>query len=160
MCSLNAAPLFSLPATVDPGIPTSVSGIDHIVAAWVAEELGMPVERFGPCSAVGIVYRGQIIAGVVYNNYHCYAEGAVIEGSIASSTPLWATRKILKDIFAYPFEQMKATRFQVVCKKSNKHGRQFVVRLGFKMEGVARRLWNGKCDAVLYSMLPSENRWT
>lgn len=160
MSSSNAATLFSLPSTVDPDIPTSVSGIDHIVAVWVAEKLGMPVEQFGACSGMGVVYQGKLIAGVVYNNFHRYEKGGVIEGSIASSVPRWATRKVLKDIFSYPFEQMKVTRFQVVCKKSNKHGRRFVARLGFKMEGVVRCLWNGKSDAVLYSMLPSENRWT
>lgn len=160
MCSLNAATLFSLPATVDPGIPTSVSGIDAIVAAWVAEELGKPVERFGPCSAVGVVYQEQLVAGVVYNNYQRYVEGAVIEGSIAATNPKWATRKVLRDIFAYPFDQMKVTRFHVICKKSNKHARKFVIRLGFKMDGVARCLWEGKHDAVVYSMLPSENRWS
>lgn len=157
---VGAGDLFSVPSDVDPDIPTTVDGIDQIVAAWVATQLDMPAERFGQCAAIGIVHRGQLVAGVVYNWYRRYEEGAVMEASIAAATPKWATRQVLGAIFAYPFQQMQVTRLQVTCRKSNKHARKFVARLGFKMDGVARRLWDGKHDAVVYSMIPEENRWT
>lgn len=157
---VGAGDLFSMPSDVDPDMPTTVNGIDQIVAAWVATQLDMPAARFGPCAAIGIVLRGQLIAGVVYNGYRRYEEGAVIEASIAAITPKWATRQVLSAIFAYPFQQMQVTRLQVTCRKSNKRARKFVTRLGFKMDCVARRLWDGKHDAVVYSMIPEENRWT
>lgn len=114
---------------------------------------------FGDCAAAGIICKGRMIAGVVYNNYHKHPNGATIEASIAAVSPRWATRPVLDSIFRYPFVQMKVTRLQVTCKKSNKRARHFVSRLGFKMEGVARRLWGGQSDAVVYSMFPEECKW-
>lgn len=159
MSFLKTAPLFSLPDHVDPIVPTTLSGIDQVAADWVAEQLGLPIGCFDPCAAVGVTLHGQLVAGVVFSNYRPFPEGAIIDASIAATAPRWATRSVLRDFFSYPFCQMKATRLQVACRKSNKHARQFVLRLGFRMEGVARRMWDGKHDAVVYSMMPEECRW-
>ena len=155
----SPAASFRLIDTVDPEIPTTLSGIDGIVADWVAEQLGMRLGCFDPCAGLGVTLRGQMVAGVVFNNYRRLDNGSTIDASIAATNVRWATRTVLRDFFAYPFLQMGATRLGVACRKSNKHARRFVTRLGFKMEGVARRLWDGKSDAVVYSMFPEECRW-
>ena len=129
------------------------------MADWVAIQLEMPFGSFGPSAGIGVVLRGDLIAGVVFNNYRPYPNGSTIEASIAATSPNWATRSVLRDFFSYPFIQKDAMRLGVSCRKSNKHARKFVTRLGFRMEGVARRLWDGKHDAVVYSMLPEECRW-
>lgn len=157
MSSSSAATSFRLIDSVDPDIPTTLLGIDQIIAHWVADQLDIP--SFGPCAGIGVTLHDQIVAGVVFNNYHPYADGATLEASIAATDPRWATRGVLRDFFSYPFIQMRATRLGVSCRKSNKHARKFVARLGFRMEGCARRLWDGKHDAVVYSMTPEECRW-
>lgn len=159
MSSSSAATLFSLPDHIDLDTPTTLGGVDQIVGDWVAQQLGLPVGCFDPCAGVGVTLHGQMVAGVVFNNYRPYPHGAIIDASIAATTAKWATRQVLRDFFSYPFLQMEATRLQVACRKSNKHARRFVVRLGFRMEGVARRLWDGKHDAAVYSMTPEECRW-
>ena len=160
MSSTSAALTYNLPGHVDLEVPTTVSGMDRIVAPWVAARIGLPAESFDPCTCIGVVLGGKLVAGVVFNNYHPYPQGAVIEASIAASTPRWCTRTVLRDCFSYPFVQLGVTRMQVTCLKSNKHGRKFVEKLGFKIEGVARRMWSGAHDAAVYSMLPQECRWT
>ncbi len=157
MCSLSAATSFNIPNHVDPDCPTTVFGIDEIVAAWVAKRLDIPT--FGPSTALGVVRQDRLIAGVVFNNYHQYPSGATIEASIAAIDPHWATRAVLRNFFSYPFLQMNVGRLGVTCRKSNKHARKFVTRLGFKLEGIARRLWDGKQDAAVYSMLAEECKW-
>lgn len=159
MYSSSPAASYDLIDEVDPDMPTSLAGIDAVVADWVAEQLGMPPGVFDPCAGIGVTLRGKMVAGVVFNNYRPSAEGATIDASIAATTARWATRRVLHDFFAYPFLQLGATRLGVSCRKSNKHARRFVQRLGFKMEGVGRRLWDGRHDAVVYSMLPEECRW-
>lgn len=155
---MSAAALFSV-SDVDPSIPTTLAGIDQIVADWVSWQLEMPTGCFDPCAGVGVTLLGEMIAGVVFNNYHRFPEGATMEASVASISPRWATRPVLRSIFSYPFKQMGVTRLQVCAKKSAKQVRKFDERLGFKMEGVARRLWMGKHDAVVLSMTPEECRW-
>lgn len=157
MSCLSPATSFSLINPVDPDIPTTISGADDLVSGWVAEQLEIP--SFGPCTAIGVTLKGCLVAGVVFNNYHPSPVGSTIEASIAATDAHWATRAVLRDFFSYPFVQMRVGRLGVSCRKSNKHARKFVIRLGFKMEGVARRLWDGKHDAVVYSMFPEECRW-
>lgn len=157
MSSSSPATSFRLLDQVDPDKPTTLFGIDQIVADWVAGQLDIP--SLGPSAGIGVTLKDELIAGVAFNNCHRYADRVTLEASIAATNPKWATRAVLRDFFSYPFVQMRATRLGVSCRKSNKHARKFVTRLGFRMEGVARRLWDGKHDAVVYSMLPEECRW-
>ena len=153
------------PALLDPpaslresGVPLTLGGADPFVAAWVARQLEAE-DGFGPCAAIGVVLDGSLIAGVVYHDYRKMARGATMQASIATTTPRWATRRTLRDIFSYPFVQMQVARLWVCVGRKNRRSRSMVERLGFKMEGVARRAHDGAMDAMIYSMLPFECRW-
>ena len=147
------------PLAPDPMRPVPVGGADQFVAAWVARELDIDPSEFGPCSAMGVVLGGELVAGIVFNNYTIMRAGSSLEASIASTTPRWASRAILSDIFGYAFVQMRVTRLWAQTVKSNKRARRFLLRLGFKFEGVARRAYDGTRDSAVYSMLGHECRW-
>lgn len=155
----------SAPGRVENGDSRSNSpfvsgGWDKEVSAWVAEREGRPVEEYGPCSAGAVWLDGEMIAGIVYSNYQRFkCGGATMELTMASTSPRWATRKTLRDIFSYPFRQMRVTRLQVLCRVSNRKSCRLVERLGFKFEGTARIAFEGVEDVNLYSMLPYECRW-
>lgn len=125
---------------------------------FVAGILGMKPEDFGECNGL-IVGETEIVAAVVYHDYHIYEHGKTIQASIASISPKWATKNVLKVMFAYPFEEIGVTCLRVCCRRGNRKARQFVKRLGFKEEGVARREWDGIEDVVSYSMFPEECVW-
>ena len=143
-----------------PGVPRGVLGADEQVIPWVERHLDLPEGHFKGAMAIGIALDGHPIAGVIYQYHKHWQTGLVtVEQSIATISPRWCTRPILFSIFNYPFTHLKAQRLQVACRKSNTKARNLVERLGFKMEGVARRGWDGKQNAVVYSMLPDECRW-
>lgn len=144
---------------MDPTRPVTVGGADPFVTAWVARQIDVEPEEFGPCSACGVVLGGGLVAGVVYNEYRVLKAGSSMQASIASTTPRWATRAVLRDLFSYPFVQMKVTRLWASTSRKNKRARSFLERTGFKFEGIARRAYNGAVDAAVYSMLPHECRW-
>ena len=156
---MNAPAEFRLIDEIDPAVPVSVHGIDAIVSEWVAAQLGMEPSAFAPSAAIGVVHDGGLIAGAVYHQYRPQKHGATVEASLASTSPRWCTRAVLKAMFAYPFVQLGATRLQVTCARKNRRARRLAERLGFRMEGVGRRLWDGKQDAIVYSMMPEECRW-
>ena len=139
--------------------PITLGGADEAVAQWVAKQLDIPIEDFLPCSACGVILGGEIIAGVVYSNYRELTQGSTMEASIASTSPRWATRSVLRDLFAYPFIQVGVQRFWVSCARKNKRSRSLVERLGFVYEGMARKAFDGRQDAAIYSMLPHECKW-
>ena len=139
--------------------PVTVGGADPFVTAWVARVLDMDPADFGPCSACGVVVGDRLVAGVVYNEYRQMKAGSSMQASIASTTPRWATKRVLRDLFAYPFVQIGVTRLWASTSRRNKRTKEFLHRLGFRMEGIARRAHDGTVDAAVYSMMPEECRW-
>lgn len=145
------------------------------MARWVGERLG--IADFGPCVAIGIcdgvrpawpadrngrscgpavaVPDGPLIAGVVYNWYR----QANIEMTIASTSPRWCSRSVLRGLFWYPFEQMGLHRVTAVTEHTFQSTRAFLDRIGFRDEGIMRRAYRNGNDAVIYGMLREECRW-
>jgi RimJ/RimL family protein N-acetyltransferase len=138
---------------------TCLFGQDDIVIPAVAKELGL--RDFGPATSIGFVEGDRLVGGVVYHGYWDRLDGTPggIEASIATVSPKWATRSVLRTIFAYPFVQLGVHRLQVACHRKNREARQFVERLGFVYEGMARKAFPTGGDAAVYSMLRKECRW-
>ncbi len=139
--------------------PISFSGMDHILVPWVAWKIGMAPEGFRECTAMGVRMGDELLCGVVFNEFRPARFGASMQATIAQDRPGWATRSTLREMFAYPFLQMGVVRLWVSTSRRNRRARRLAERLGFRMEGVARRAWDGQADAHVLSMLPGECRW-
>jgi RimJ/RimL family protein N-acetyltransferase len=115
----------------------------------------MAGQTFGPCSAIGIVSHsgGDVIGGVVYNNYR--AQFRSIDISFAVTTPRCLTKSLIRGIMAFPFDQLGCQRITAITPKRNRPCRKFLEAFGFKREGVARRGF-GNDDAVIYGLLKKE----
>ena len=109
---------------------------------------------FGNCTGVGIVQDNTLLAGVVYYAYR----HPNIEMSIASVSPKWCTRSVLRHLFNYPFNQLGCERITVFVDADNQAVQKFDERLGFVREGVLRKA-HPRGDAIIYGMLKSECRW-
>lgn len=144
-----------------PDVPRGILGADAQVVPWVERQLGLPAGHFKGAMSIGIAIGDTPVAAVLYTNYQKHMETGLVtvEAVIASTTPKWCTRPILFSIFNYPFTHLKAQRIQLVLRRNNKVARKFCEELGFTYEGKGRRAWDGKQDAVMYSMLPDECRW-
>jgi RimJ/RimL family protein N-acetyltransferase len=130
-------------------------GEDAFVADWVCRKAPHAENGFEKYVAIGVVESGKLIAGCVYNEYH---PGVSIHVSIASTSPKWCNRRILKAFFGYPFLQMKVKRLTAYTGKSMASVRQFLERLGFQQEGIMRQGFADD-DVVIYGMLRSECPW-
>ena len=132
-----------------------VYGHDDQIAEWVSIKLGgVYFENF---KAIGVIENNELIAGVVYNNYH--EKPPMIEASIASINPKWATKSNLRAFFAYPFTQLNVNRLQAGCSRKSKKNKRFLARLGFQFEGYAREAYLNGIDAAVFSMLKNECKW-
>jgi RimJ/RimL family protein N-acetyltransferase len=129
-------------------------GADEIVLPLVKSRL--PIE-FGPCVALGVVRRGALIGGVVYHGYR--PDDGDINVSAAFDRPDWAYPQTLRTLFAYPFVQLGCERITAVVARKNKRSRKLIEGLGFKLEGVARRAFGRKDDAILYGLLRRDCRF-
>lgn len=139
--------------------PVSFAGADHVIVPWVAHRIGMAPEDFGMCTALGIAMGDELVCGVVYNEFRTCTYGNSMQATIAQARPGWATKATLRDMFAYPFVQMGVVRLWVATSRRNKRARRLAERMGFRMEGVARRGWDGQTDSSVLSMFPEECIW-
>ena len=139
---------------------TIVLGYDQAVAWWVRQHLVDPPDDWGSCTTIGIALDGDLIAGIVFNNFRYPS----IEASIASTTPRWCSRRNLAAIFAYPFRQLDCRRLGATTGVTNQPARAFLCRLGFREEGICLQALrpsaaNPSGDAVIHGMTPGECRW-
>lgn len=132
-------------------------GADDVVIPYVQSRIPHMDDGFGPCVALGVVRRGILVGGVVYHGYRP-ADGDVMV-SIAFERPDWCLPQTMRALFAYPFNELNCGRMTAVVARKNKRSRKLVEGLGFKLEGVARKAFGRRDDAMLYGLLKSECRF-
>jgi RimJ/RimL family protein N-acetyltransferase len=129
----------------------------ELVSQFVAVNMPIITHRreFDPCSAIGVRRGDYLIAGFVYNHYN----GHSIDVTVASVNPLWAVRRdIIRALFAYPFLQLGCSRLGCMVVGDGK-SKKLATGLGFTLEGVLRRGYDGVNDAQVYGMLREECKW-
>lgn len=128
-------------------------GHDEEVRQWVQNELGQPIS--GECRALGVIKDDKLIAGIVYHGY----KGFMVECSLATTDRAWCKKSVVQAFMSYPFNELECVRFHATCSRKNKKMRNLFEGLGFKYEGCARKAYDGKDDAMIYSILKDENKW-
>lgn len=130
-------------------------GDDEAVTEFVRARIPHMQNGFGPCTALGVVRGGHLVAGVVYYNYR----GFEIHVGAAADRASWALPKTLTTLFFYPLEQLGCVRMTAITGRNNKRTRRFLKGLGFKEEGVHLLGLDGRTDAISYGMLKKDCRW-
>jgi RimJ/RimL family protein N-acetyltransferase len=109
-------------------------GDDVNVAKWVCDRIPH-VSSFGPCTALGVVNsEGKPVAGIVFHDY--LPACGTIQLSMAAETPRWATRRIVKELLSYPFNQLKVRKVWTATPLKNQRAIKFNKGIGFKQEAV------------------------
>lgn len=129
----------------------SVFGLDEYVCAWVEERVDADIIKG---RGIGFFDGDRLIAGVAYSNYR----GCDIEILAAAEHKRWLSKGVLYTIFAYPFIQLGCLRVTAITAKKNKHARQFIEKIGFRLEGMHPKAMDGR-DACSYGMLRQHCKW-
>ena len=121
---------------------------------WVAQKLGT---RFHDATVIGVIddERNQLLAGICYNHYSGYS----VEMSIASTSPHWCSRGVLRAAFEYPFFDLGCRRVTATTAVDNHQARKMLERLGFKLEGFHPQSMPDGKDGLSYGLLKSDCRW-
>jgi RimJ/RimL family protein N-acetyltransferase len=114
------------------------------VGYWVAGKMG---SSFSPetATAIGLEKDGNIIAGVMYENWN----GKSITAHMAVDAPI--TRSFLGAIFKYAYDKCAVEKVILPVSSGNQKSNKFVKNLGFNEEArIADAAPDG--DIVLYTM--------
>lgn len=136
-----------------------VLGKDAEVCAWVRRLMPTPADGLKDGASIGIEDRGRLIAGAVFTDYRVLPYGKDIQITFASVSPRWATRGNIRAIMSYPFIQLGCTRLTTITGRKNKRARKFIEGIGFHLEGVVRKAYDGYQDAIVYGQLRGECKW-
>lgn len=124
-----------------------------IVGPWVCERSGGTWVK-GRGTAIGKIQDGQLVAGVLYEDWN----GANVVCHIAGDGN-WATREYLNVIFDYPFNQLKVKRITTPVASTNIKSINLVTRMGFTLECTLAqanpdgdihlfRMWREECKYI------------
>lgn len=130
-----------------------IIGDDDTVARWVSEQADV-LWLSGAGKAIGWAEGGELLAGVVYQNYN----GVNVFTHIAGKGMCWLSRKFLWTIFDYPFNQLGCRRITATVLASNTTSRRFVEHLGFSLESTMRQAARDG-DVLVYVMFREDCRW-
>lgn len=98
------------------------------VVDWVASRTS-EFGSFGAATGIGVVRDGELIGGVVYNDWN----GASVCMHCAGGNG-WLTRTLLWYAFDYPFNQLKVKRATALIGEGNTPARTLNEQLGFRYE--------------------------
>lgn len=130
---------------------TTIYGQDARVSAWVGERVDE--ENFAGAVALGLEQDGELVAGVVFNEY----TGTNINIHVAAVPgKRWMNRDFLFRVFAYPFLQLKCNRVTGLVRVDNLPAQKFNEHLGFVREGIVRSACKDGTNMILYGMLATE----
>lgn len=135
--------------------------VNDSLAEWAGQHMPTPIhcQDFGPQRSIGICRDNTMLAVVVYNQFQRLKHGNTLQMSIASTTPEWCRRGVLRALFHYPFVQQECCSVWASTGRKNKHARRFLERLGFQLRGSRRCGYDGRQDAMLYDMTRDDCRW-
>lgn len=138
-----------------------IYGQDAAVMNWACKQLKLKPYPEGLYRAIGIVHDGRDIGACIWHNYHedNWGKPLLIEVTLVTIDKRWATRQNIRELFLYPFTQIKVRRVQATCGRKAKRVRSTLSRLGFKFEGIIREGSPHGGDAAHYSMLLNECKW-
>lgn len=95
---------------------------------------------------------GALVAGCVYHRWR----GFDCEVTFAATTPRWTLPQNVTPLFHYPFVQRGVRRITLIIGANNRNAIKTNMKLGFKLEGIVRRAYDGVNDAWVLGMLREE----
>lgn len=124
------------------------------VVEWVAKRTN-EYGNFGAAQGIGWLSGGEIVAGVVFNDFN----GPNVCGHIAAVPGCrWLTRKFLAVMFDYPFRQLGVRRITAMVGEGNADSRRWLEHVGFSCEArLAGAHPTG--DLLIYRILREECKW-
>jgi hypothetical protein len=96
---------------------------------------------------------GQIRAGLLFND----CQEASVEVSLVA--PRAVSRSLLRVAASHAFDTLGCNRVTARTRASSLRVRRFILKAGFREEGVLRSYYRDGDDAILFGMLKTERRW-
>lgn len=130
---------------------------------WIADQLNLPYSVYETAVTFPVYDKdGNIMACFALTDFKEATYGNSVQISIAARPDChkkWCRKSVLLDLAKYVGIDLKCTRLWTQLPKNNKAARRLNEAFGMKFERCSRRGWDGKHDALVYSMIPEEAKF-
>jgi len=134
-------------------LPNEPKLFDETVKQWVADRTGCEIGE--KTTAIGgINTQGEIVAGVVYDHY----TGESISSTFAVADKKGLSKRFIKEIFKYPFEQLGVKKIINYVAESNIDSQKITEKFGFCHETTIEGVYPDGAMRV-YSLLKEDCKW-
>ena len=123
------------------------------VGDWVANHVGL-LSSWGGFYAMGAEHKGELTAGVVFNNFT--NSSATVH--LAVSKPKKILSELLDHAFLYAFETCSLRRLTGLVEANNAKSLKIIKHLGFVEEGVMREAGTDGQDIIVLVLWPDKYR--
>lgn len=128
--------------------------IPNLGLDWALERIPKMEAWMGQAKSLAAVERYQTLGVVVFDGFTPFD----VNMHIVIEDRRCVTRRILKQVFDYPFNQLGLRRVTGLVPESNVDALSFDLRLGFRPEG--RKKWGaGDEDELILGMTKESCRW-
>lgn len=124
------------------------------VGAWVAQQVGQTAD-WGSFYAMGVEMNGELVAGVVFDNFN----GSNATAHIAIAKPCKAAREMIRHAFVYAFRHCGLRRLTGMVPATEPKTLAFDRHLGFEEECVMKHAAPDGSDMYVLVMWPDKCRW-
>lgn len=126
-------------------------GCDGPVIEAMRKVLPVLSPTYAACA--GIIHRGELVGGVLY---HGHVPGVDVAVCVAVTTPAAAKLQMMREALAIAWDNLGVPRITLETARHNKAARRLAERIGFKVEGVRRRAFDGTRDLIVYGLMKDE----
>ena len=132
-----------------------IFGQDEAVMQWLAQHQTDNAIPIGNVWALGLVdNQGQPGGAITI----VQTSAAGVQLGVESHGLV--TRQVLRDVFAFVFDHLGASRCEIVTKRTNKVMKKHAPNtLGFRFEGVRRDYYGPGDDGLAFVMQPQHCKW-
>ena len=120
--------------------------LNRYLSMWAAVQIFGEPDSFGPCTTMGVFDDGKLIAVMVYHNMD--QRRGVIEISGAATDPRWLTRAVLKEMFDYPFLQLKVQALVMRVSEEDKRLGRILHAYGFESHVIPRLRGRNEAEVI------------
>ncbi len=141
-------------ALVQPSSRRIVVNENDRVGKWVAAHAGF---TYSPTNSQCFGYErdGEIVAGVIFDNYRVHSIGV----HIAGEGRYWMTREGIHACCDYPFRQLGVHKIIGYIDEANVKSRNIAERLGFTLEARITGAAKSGGDLLIFTMTQEQCKW-
>ena len=129
-----------------PVWPQHGSPAAEAVASFVSDRIYGRPNAFSGYTALAVLDRERLVAGLVYCDFD--REAGVIQISGAATTPRWLTRRVLFEMFSFPFDQLGCQAVVMRVDPADRRLRRILTAYGFDRYDIPRLRGRDKAEAI------------